>query len=97
VLVPKIFQVAIWKSHLGALSVRLNYSVARLCSKENVKEPFGLPSVLAWVPRTKRWSPKLKFRGALWAPKHFSWGAQASYLEFFVVFLMAKENSGLFR
>ena len=30
VLVPKIFQVAIWKSHLVALSVRLNYSVGLL-------------------------------------------------------------------
>ena len=53
--------------------------LARLCPKENFKEPFGLPSVLAWVPRPKSWSPKLKFRGgALQAPKHFSWGAQAS-------------------
>ena len=50
----------------------------RLCSKENFREPFGLPSVLAWVPRPKRWSPKSKFRGALRAPKHFSWGARAS-------------------
>ena len=51
----------------------------RLCPKENFREPFGLPSVLAWVPRPKSWSPKLKFRsGALRAPKHFSWGAQAS-------------------
>ena len=56
---------------------------ARLCSKENFREPFGHPSVLASVPRPKRWSPKLKFRGALRAPKHFSWDARASKLEFF--------------
>ena len=36
--------------------------IERLCSKENFREPFGLPSVLAWVPRPNRWSPNLKFR-----------------------------------
>ena len=46
---------------------------SRLCSKENFREPFGFPGVLAWVPRPKRWSPKLQFRGVLRAPKHFSW------------------------
>ena len=55
------------------ISAALWGTLTRLCSKENFREPFRLPGVLAWVPRPKRWSPKLKFGGALQAPKHFSW------------------------
>ena len=31
----------------------------RLCSKENFREPFGLPNVLAGVPGPPSLSPKL--------------------------------------
>ena len=32
--------------------------LARLCSKENFREPLGLPSILAKVPRPQSWSPQ---------------------------------------
>ena len=53
---------------------------ARLCSKENFREPFGLPSILARTPRPESWSPEQKFWGFLRPPKHSSWDAQASKL-----------------
>ena len=33
--------------------------IARLCSKENFGEPFGLPSISAGVPTPPSWSPVL--------------------------------------
>ena len=60
----------------------------RLCSEENFREPFGLPSILAMSPRPPSWSPEWKFRGALWGPKHSSWGAQAKLVAW--VHLMKK-------
>ena len=33
--------------------------ISRLCSKENFREPFGLPNILAEVPGPPSWSPKL--------------------------------------
>ena len=38
--------------------------ISRLCSKENFREPFGLPSILVKVPRPQSWPPEWKFRGA---------------------------------
>ena len=57
--------------------LKINTSVRR-CSKENFREPFGLQSILVKAPRPQSWLPKYKFWGALRAPKHSSWGAQAS-------------------
>ena len=63
--------------------------LARLCSKENFREPLGLPSILAKVPRPQSWSPKSKFRGFR-TPKHSCWGAQASKLVVQVHLMMKK-------
>ena len=41
------------------LCIATFFKVSKLCSKENFREPFGLPSVLAWVPSPKRQLPKL--------------------------------------
>ena len=62
---------------IGWATTRL---LTRLCSKENFREPFGLPSILAKAPRPQSWSPEQKFQGALRAPKHSTWGAQGSKL-----------------
>ena len=32
--------------------------ISRLCSKENFREPFGLPSILVKVPRPQSWLPE---------------------------------------
>ena len=63
--------------------------LARLCSKENFREPLGLPSILAKVPRPQSWSPKSKFRGFR-TPRHSCWGAQASKLVVQVHLMMKK-------
>ena len=39
-------------------SGQLGFLTSRLCSKENFKEPFGLPSILVKVPTPQSWSPE---------------------------------------
>ena len=46
------------KSRCEMLIGRDDISNARLCSKENFREPFGLPIILAKAPRPQTWSPE---------------------------------------
>ena len=68
-----------------------NYRVQGCALGKIFREHFGLPSILAGMPRPKRWSPKYNLRGTLRAPKHFSWGARASKL---VAQISSKGHSG---
>ena len=76
----KNIKQSFWKdTNKTKLIIYLSKTVkTRLCSKENFREHFGLSSILVKAPRLQSWPPEKKFRGALGAPKHSSWGAQAS-------------------
>ena len=76
----KNIKQSFWKDTIKTkLIIYLSKTVkTRLCSKENFREHFGLSSILVKAPRLQSWPPEKKFRGALGASKHSSWGAQAS-------------------
>ena len=73
-----------------------NYRVQGCALGKIFREHFGLPSILAGMPRPKRWSPKYNLRGTLRAPKHFSWGARASNYEEGGIKMVDIENLSVF-
>ena len=47
-----------WINYIIGYFLALGKPLARLCSKENFREPFGLPSILTKAPRPKSWLPE---------------------------------------